>query len=61
MSVITEILERLSGITVVRERLNDTTRRIDKLAEWMLDHEKRLIAIEATEPKLPAPKKRKKK
>jgi len=61
MSAITEILERFSGIAVVRERLTDTTYRIDKLAEWVLDHEKRLIAMEMKQPKLPAPKSRKKK
>ncbi len=61
MSAITKVLERLSGIAIVRERLHDTTQRIDKLAEWVLDHEKRLIAMEMTQPKLPAPKTRKKK
>ena len=48
MSMVTDILERLSGIAVVREKLNDTTQRIDKMADWLLDHEKRITTLEAT-------------
>ena len=52
MSLVTDILERLSGIAVVREKLNDTTQRIDKMADWLLDHEKRITTLEATQPVL---------
>ena len=45
MSLMTEILDRLSGIAVVREKLNETTRRVDKLADW-LDHERRIVRLE---------------
>ena len=33
MSVITEILDRLSGIEVVKEKLEDTGRRVETYAE----------------------------
>ena len=49
MSMVTDILERLSGIAVVREKLNDTAQRIDKVADWLLDHEKRITTLEATQ------------
>lgn len=47
MSLVTEILDRLSGIAVVREKLNEATRHVDKISTWLLDHEKRLILLEA--------------
>lgn len=47
MSLVTDILERLSGIAVVREKLNDTTHRVEKLADWLLDHERRIVRLEA--------------
>jgi len=46
MSLIAEILERLSGIAMVRENLDDTSRRIDRVADWLLDHEKRIVRLE---------------
>ncbi len=61
MSLVTDILERLSGIAVVREKLNDTTQRIDKMADWLLDHEKRITTLEATQPALEQKSTRKKK
>ncbi len=60
MSLITDILDRLSGIAVVREQLNETTRNLERLADWLLDHEKRLTTLEATRPALEYKKKRKK-
>lgn len=50
MSVITEILDRLSGIAAVREQLNMTSQRVEKLADLMMDHERRLIRMEAGAP-----------
>jgi hypothetical protein len=47
MTVITEILDRLSGVAVVRERLAETGKRVDQLAERLLDHERRLTRLEA--------------
>ncbi len=52
MSLAIDILERLSGIAVVREKLNDTTQKIDRVADWLLDHERRITTLEATRPKL---------
>jgi hypothetical protein len=60
MSVVTDILERLSGIAVVREKINDTTQRVDKVADWLLDHEKRITTLEVqTKQGLPTSKKSK--
>jgi len=54
MSVITEILDRLSGIEVVKEKLRDTGVRVEQLAERMIDMnrqlhdvDRRLVRIEA--------------
>jgi benzoyl-CoA reductase/2-hydroxyglutaryl-CoA dehydratase subunit BcrC/BadD/HgdB len=54
MSVITEILDRLSGVEVVKEKLRDTGVRIERLAERVIeldrqlqDVDRRLVRIEA--------------
>lgn len=46
MSLVTDILDRLSGIAVVREKLSETTQKVNTLAAWVLDHEKRLTRLE---------------
>lgn len=48
MSLVAEILDRLTGIAMVREKLSETGRTVDRLAEVVLDHEKRLIRMETT-------------
>ncbi|MGH8535961.1 MAG: hypothetical protein ACREXM_05730 [Gammaproteobacteria bacterium] len=50
MSLVTEILERLVGIAVLRERVYDTAQRVDRLADWLLDHERRLTQLETLSP-----------
>lgn len=58
MSTITEILDRLSGIAAVKERMSETARNVDKSLAWLLDHEKRLIRMESAQPgptALPSP------
>jgi hypothetical protein len=50
MSAITEILDRLSGVAVLKERMAETNRNVDRSLTWLLDHEKRLIRLEATSP-----------
>jgi hypothetical protein len=50
MSLVAEILDRLSGIAAVREHLNMTSQRVEKLADLMIDHERRLIRLEAGVP-----------
>ncbi|MEW5889166.1 MAG: hypothetical protein AB1768_08940 [Pseudomonadota bacterium] len=48
MSLVAEILDRLTGIAIVRDRLGETGLKVDRLADALLDHEKRLIRIETT-------------
>ena len=57
MSTIAEILDRLSGVAVLKERLSETNRNVERSLAWLLDHEKRLIQLEASRqaPALPAP------
>jgi hypothetical protein len=55
MSTITEILDRLSGIAVLKERLAETNRNVDRGLAWLLDHEKRLIRLEARSEGAPTP------
>ena len=46
MTALKEILERLSGVHVVSEKLDITMDRVEKLGDWLLDHERRLVALE---------------
>ena len=53
MSVITEILDRLSGVEVVKEKLRDTGVRVEHMAQRVVeldrqvqDVDRRLIRIE---------------
>ena len=46
MSAITDILDRLSGVAILKERLAETGRNVDRSLVWLLDHEKRLIRLE---------------
>lgn len=46
MSVVTELLDRLSGIAVVRERLGETAKRVELLTDRLIDHERRLTRVE---------------
>ena len=48
MSLVTDILNRLSGISAVREQINMTAHRVERLADMLIDHEKRLIRIEVS-------------
>ena len=50
MSLVTEMLERLVGIAVLRERVYDTAQRIDRF-DWLLDHERRLTQLETLSPR----------
>lgn len=57
MSLVTKILDRLSGIAAVREHLNMTSQHVEKLADLLIDHERRLIRLEAgAPPHKPAPR-----
>ncbi len=46
MSAVTDLLDRLSGVAVVRERLGDTAKRVEALAERFVDHERRITRLE---------------
>lgn len=46
MSLVMEVLERLSGIAIVREKLNETAQRVDRVGVWLLDHERRIVRLE---------------
>lgn len=46
MSAITDILDRLSGVAILKERLAETSKNVDRALVWLLDHEKRLIRLE---------------
>jgi len=54
MSVVTEILDRLSGISALKERISAQQSLLDKHDEWLFDHEKRLLQLETERP-APAP------
>ena len=44
MSTIAEILDRLSGVAVLKERLAETNRNVDRSLAWLLDHERKHCA-----------------
>jgi hypothetical protein len=46
MSVITDILDRLSGVEVVKEKLRDTGVRIERLAERAVDLDRQVQEID---------------
>ena len=47
MSTIAEMLDRLSGVAILKERMAETNRNVERSLTWLLDHEKRLIRLEA--------------
>jgi hypothetical protein len=48
MSLVTDILDRLSGVAVVKTELAHTVQRIDKLGEVVFNHETRIARLERT-------------
>jgi len=62
MSLVTDILDRLSGVAIVKERLAETNKNVDRVLSWLLDHEKRLTRMEAGQrpARMPPPKRPKK-
>jgi hypothetical protein len=48
VSLITDILDRLSGVAVVKAELEQTSRRIDRLGELMMNHETRIARLEGS-------------
>ena len=46
MSIITDILDRLSGVEVVKERLRETGGRIERLAQRVVDLDRQVQEID---------------
>ena len=46
MSAITTILDRLSGVAVLKAQVDAVSKNVDRSLTWMLDHEKRLLSLE---------------
>lgn len=46
MSVISEILDRLSGVEVVKEKLRDTGVRIERLAQHVVDLDRQVQDVD---------------
>ncbi len=50
MSLVTDILDRLSGLAVVRAQLDTTAGEVRRMSDWLLDLEKRVIRLESAAP-----------
>ncbi len=46
MSIITEILDRLSGVEIVKEKLRDTGARVEQWAERVVDLDRQVQDID---------------
>ena len=46
MSLVSDILDRLSGVAVVKAELEQTAKRLDRLADLMMNHETRIARVE---------------
>ena len=49
MSLVTELLERLAGVAALKEKVDDTADRVERLAEWTLDLDRRVARIEGAQ------------
>jgi hypothetical protein len=49
VSLVTELLERLAGVAVLKERVNDAAQRVERLAEWTLELDRRVTRIEGAQ------------
>lgn len=47
MSVVQELLDRLTGLTALRERMSDMHATLRDHQRFVLDHERRLARLEA--------------
>ena len=48
MSLVSEILDRLTGLSALRERVDRTSDQVEKLAEWNLELDRRVTRMEAS-------------
>jgi chromosome segregation ATPase len=49
MSLVTELLERLAGVAMLKEKVNDTAERVERLSEWLLELDRRVARIEGAQ------------
>jgi hypothetical protein len=47
MSLVQELLDRLSGVAALRDRLGDIRGTLENHQKFLLDHERRLAKLEA--------------
>jgi hypothetical protein len=59
MSTIAELFDRLSGVGPLKEKQAAIAARIERLSEYLIDHERRLIRLETAGElkRLPKPRK----
>ena len=50
MSLVTELLERLAGVALLKAKVNDTADRVERLGEWMLELDRRVTRVESAQP-----------
>ena len=50
MSLVQEMLDRLSGVSALRDRLHDIRASLQDHQRFLLDHERRLAQLEAAAP-----------
>jgi hypothetical protein len=50
MSAITSILDRLSGVAVLKAQVDGVSKNVDRSMNWLLDHEKRILKLENNRP-----------
>ena len=50
MSLIQEMLDRLSGVSALRDRVNDLRDTMREQQRFLLDHERRLARLEGAQP-----------
>jgi hypothetical protein len=53
MSLVQELLDRLSGVSALRDRLNDIKSTLIDHQRFLLDHERRLARLEGQQPASP--------
>lgn len=54
MSLVQELLDRLTGLSALRERMNDMNATLRDHQAFILDHERRLARLEAGPERPPA-------
>jgi hypothetical protein len=50
MSLVTDILDRLSHLAVVKAQLDTTAGEVRRMSDWLLDLEKRVVRLESATP-----------